>query len=158
MVTANTVSELKTLAQANIKTFITRLHANGMMANIGKSSYTLFYPRRLTPLPRLHFAGQDLKHVTETKTLGIMLRQDLKHDSTINKVLSQLGAAVALMKAAGPLLTLSDLLALYYRHVHSALTYGITLWGHIDPTKGYLKPVLRKQKRIIHHMLTGSHY
>ena len=78
--------------------------------------------------------------------------------STVNKVLRKLHAAKTLIKAASKLLGLSDLLALYYSHAHSALTYGITIWGHLNPTKGYLKPVLRTQKYIVHYMLTGSTY
>ena len=158
VLTANTVTELEELAQSNIHTYISHLHANGMLANIGKSSYTLFYPKRPSARLHLRYAGEDLQHKEETKSLGITIQHNLKHHSTIATVMSKLGAALALMKAASPLLDYDDLLSLYYRHAQPALTYGITIWGTIDPTKGYLKPLLRVQKRIVHHMSCGAHY
>ena len=95
VIAASTLPDLLELAQSDIKTYVTQLHANGMAVNLSKSSFTIFYPKRLKSKPCLHFAGQRLTHKTEAKTLGLMLRQDLKHVSTINKVLRKLHAAKA---------------------------------------------------------------
>jgi hypothetical protein len=164
VVTAQNVEELQALAQTELNNLINYFHINNLVPNPTKTNYSIFYPNNVTippHPPQLRAVGPTLglsiqtaeisrlEHNKEAKLLGVMIQDDLKYGKTILKVIKKLQPTIQCFKYANKLIPTEIMKQLYYSQIFPHLIGEIPIWGTDDPTKIYIQPLIRTQKRII---------
>ena len=67
--------------------------------------------------------------------MGVTIDDNLNWSCHINYLYSKLLANKRLLQNAKKLLTSTTLKLIYYAHIHSHLTYGLTVWGNMISKK-----------------------
>ena len=125
-------------------------HTNNLVPNPTKTNYTTFFP---TPSPTdlyLHINDTTLTQNTEAPLLGVIIQNHIhKHTHTVTKIIRKLQPIIQKLKYAKHFLPTATMKQLYYTHAYPHLIGAIPIWGTADPTKEYIKPLIRTQKKLI---------
>ena len=92
--------------------------------------------------------GCEVPIVYTTKFLGVHIDDKLNWDTHIALLYNRLQANKHSLRLALNLLDTHILRLLYYAHIHSHLSYGITSWGSMAMAKS-LKSLYQLQKQCI---------
>jgi hypothetical protein len=148
IITAATLQDLQPLAQSELSNLISYFHVNNLVPNPTKTVYSIFYPRNAQPI-QLTIGETTLRKDTQAKLLGHIVQDDMKYHQIINKIIKNLQPHMHSYRFANKLLPLKTMTELYYTHIYPHLIGNISIWGSDDPTKTYLQPLIRVQKKII---------
>jgi hypothetical protein len=148
IITAATLQALETLAQSELSNLISYFHDNNLVPNPTKTVYSIFYPRHPRPI-QLTIGDKTLQQDKQSKLLGHIVQDDLKYHQPINAIIKKLQPHMHSFKFANKLLPLTTMTSLYYTHIYPHLIGNISIWGSSDPSKTYLQPLIKAQKRIV---------
>lgn len=150
VITADTISDLQTLAQSELNSLVAYFHSNNLVPNPSKTYFSIFYPRNPQHNPiHLNINNEPIEQNTSTRLLGLMIQDDLKHDQTINNLIKKLQPIIHSFRYANKLLTTKTMVKLYYSHVYPHLISSISIWGSNEKTKTYLQPLIKTHKKIV---------
>ena len=96
-----------------------------------------FWPET-TPF-KLHIGNTILQTSKTVKFLGITIDDHLTWSPHTYNTLDKLRANRRLLQYAKTLLTTATLKQVYYAHIHSHLTYSLSVWGSMISKKGEKK-------------------
>jgi hypothetical protein len=86
---------------------------------------------------------------TETKFLGLFMKNNISWKTHIECIKSKLSSAWNSMQSVKPHVSINTLKMNYYSYCYSVMTYGPLFWGHSSDT---IK-IFRLQKKIIGIMM-----
>ena len=89
--------------------------------------------------------GSDIKQVSQAKSLGIIIDENLTWDEHFRRVKGRMSAGLSALKRLKNILPQSQLCSVYYALVESHLRYGDVIWGSLCTTK--LAALQRLQSR-----------
>ena len=150
IITTTTLPELEQLAQTELNNLINYFHSNNLVPNPTKTNYTIFHP--ISTQQQIHLSINEINTLDQNKNaklLGIFIQNKLKYDQTITNIIKKLQAVIQKLRYATKFLPTSTMKQLYYSHAYPHLIGTITIWGTEDPTKTYIQPLIRTQKKII---------
>jgi len=82
---------------------------------------------------------------TETKFLGLFIKNNISWKTHIECIKSKLSSACNSMQSVKPHISINTLKMIYCFYCHSVMTYGLLFWGH---SSNSIK-IFRLQKKII---------
>ena len=130
------------------------MKCNKLHINAQKSVFMNFtgskaaaHPVESPNLPNIILDGMELKEVSETKFLGVMIDNKLSWDSHIKSLTKKLASCTGSIKRICESLPEDLYTDLYHTLFESYLTYGITVWGVTADSK--LDPLFKSQKKVI---------
>ena len=167
-VTADNQKDVYTTANKVLQSIFMYMKANQLHINVSKCAYMHFRPN-LNHFERLTCArssgydqdlilslnGQKVKKVDKIKFLGVIIDDKLNWDGQIEHLENKLLSTIVLIKRVKKFIPPSHYLKIYQSLFVSHLTYGISCWGGIYPSK--LKKLFNIQKRCI-RILFGESY
>ena len=104
--------------------------ANKLTLNADKTICVVFSPRGETISQiDLKLGDYVIPCCTQTKFLGIWLDKNLDWNKHIDILLRKLKQIVGLLRKSKNMLDKRALRSLYYAHIHSHLSYSISVWG-----------------------------
>jgi len=149
IITADTPEELEILAQSELNNLISYFHSNNLVPNKTKTIYSVMYPTG-DKLPNgLFFDEEALKQKAEAKLLGVTVKENLSHTSTVNNIIKKLQPTIRQLNYAGKIVPEKTRTQLYYSHAYPFLIGNIAIWGSELYSKTYLQSLIRIQKRLI---------
>ena len=149
VITARTVRELQALAQSELNDLINYFYDNNLVPNATKTNFTVFHPITNHQQIQLHINDTYISHCRSAKLLGIYIQDDLRHKQTITNIIRKLQPMIFNFKRATKLLTTKHMKNEYFTHIYPHLITNISIWGTPDPSKTYIQPLIRTQKKII---------
>jgi hypothetical protein len=147
-IAADNLQQLLQIAQTELNSLIYYFYSNNLVPNPDKTTYTLFYPKE-GPHPVLTIGNRTLEPTNSTKVLGIQIKQDLKYNQIITKIIQRLHTNYHTLKYATKFLPTEIMIKLYYAHIYPHLIYGISIWGTSEPHRTYIRPLHILHKKII---------
>ena len=103
--------------------------ANQLSLNMNKTTMIKFWPDR-SPF-EIHLEDSIIKTSNSTKFLGITIDDSLSWTIHINNLFDKLLSNKRLLQNAKKILLSSTLKLIYYAHIQSHLTYGLSVWGNM---------------------------
>ena len=138
---------------------ITRwLHANRLSLSIPKTFYQIYGVNAVEHDLVIPIGNVNLKRAKTVKYLGVLVDEDLRFKSHINKVSGVVSRNIGIISRAKYLLDKKLLLMLYHAIILPHLNYCSVVWGSNYETT--LKPLVTQQKRamrLIFGLPPGSH-
>ena len=104
--------------------------ANKLTLNAEKTICVIFSPKNeLSEEIKLNLGGHIIPCQTETKFLGVWIDKNLNWKKQTDVLLIKLRQNVGLLKKSKNILDKNALRSVYYAHIHSHLSYAISVWG-----------------------------
>lgn len=145
---APTIHELQLKVSRSFPKVIQWLHANRLSLSTPKSFYQLYAPGNTESLNLIiPVKGTHLKRAPVVKYLGVLIDEDLKFKSHINKVSSLISRNLGIISRAKYLLNRKLLILLYNSLVLPYLNYCLIIWG--ANYESSLRSIITVQKRAI---------
>ena len=79
--------------------------------------------------------NHDIKRVTQTKSLGLIVDENLSWEAQFNCTMDKINSGIWTLKRLKNILPQSQLSIVYYALVESQLHYGDVVWGSLSRTK-----------------------
>ena len=73
--------------------------------------------------------NHNIKRVTETKSLGLIVDENLSWEAQFNRTMDKINSGIWALKRLKNILPQSQLSIVYYALVESQLRYGDVVWG-----------------------------
>ena len=156
----NTKREVYSVANNVLRSVYIYMKTNQLHINLSKCAHMYFRPSlnsehrmtcaRSTPYnERLTIAvnGQKIKQVDKVKFLGVIIDENLTWDDQIKHLENNLLATIVLIKRIKKFIPSSQYSKIYQSLFVSHLTYAISCWGGIYPSK--LQKLFSIQKRCL---------
>ena len=158
MCSGTDLNELVTKANNALQMFYSWCCFNKLALNVNKTQYILFSPAQSPFEPIITINGVPLERVAEYKYLGVIIDENLKFKSHINKIKTKLSQLCGITFKLTKFLTLDAAKTFYFSMVQSVLSYNIVFWG--ASSKSLLDALQRKQNIIVrnlfrHHFMDG---
>ena len=110
--------------------------ANKLTLNAEKTICVIFSPKNeLSEEIKLNLGGHIIPCRTETKFLGVWIDKNLDWKKQTDVLLIKLRQNVGLFKKSKNILDKNALRSVYYVHIHSHLSYAISVWGSMSSMK-----------------------
>ena len=104
--------------------------ANKLTLNADKTICIIFSPKNESSKEiELKLGGHTIPCRTETKFLGVWIDKNLDWKKQVDVLLTKLRQNVGLLKKSKNILDRYALRSVYYAHIHSHLSYAISVWG-----------------------------
>ena len=127
------------------------MNANKLHINMKKCCYLHFKPGKtsvgLSNNHKILINGTEIKKVSETKFLGIIIDENLNWDTHIRQLTKKLASATGVLNRIKDCIPDELHKDIYYTLFESHMCYGITAWGGVSRNK--LLPLFRAQKKCI---------
>ena len=120
--------------------------ANKLSLNVNKTVLLKFWPTGSSF--DIQVSNTTLSNQHFTKFLGVMIDDKLSWNAHLNKVYNKLLANKRLLMNSKNLLPEFCLRKIYFAHIYSHLTYGISVWGTMC-SKSYQKVLYQLQQRCV---------
>jgi hypothetical protein len=156
-VQAKTKHEAYAKANEILKRISLYMICNKLHINTSKSVFMNFSGTKTTAdqaadkvelnLPGLKIGDIEIKEVSETKFLGVVIDNKLSWDNHIKALKKKLASCSGSINRIRESLPEELFPELYHTLFESYLTYGITVWGGISDPK--LEPLFKAQKKVI---------
>ena len=144
---AQTSEALQNVINLSVPKITRWLHSNRLSLSIPKTFYQLYSIHDSEKDLKILMNGSYLQRAQTVKYLGILIDENLKFKSHINKVSGLCSRNIGIICRAKYLLNKKLLLLLYNALILPYLTYCSVVWGcNYDTT---LKPIITVQKRAI---------
>ena len=145
---ARSLSALQHTVSRSFPKVLTWLHANRLSLSTSKTFYQLYSPSSNVSTDLTILAnGVRLQRAATVKYLGVLVDEDLKFKSHINKVSNIICRNTGIIGRAKFLLNRKLLILLYNSLILPYLNYCLIIWGSNFETN--LQPVVIAQKRAI---------
>ena len=115
----------------------------------------IFTKKRKNFTFQLQLEGYELKRVTSTKYLGVIISERLSWRPHIAHLLTKLSKASYILSKVRHYVDLNTLKMIYYALVYPHLSYCITSWG--SAPKSLMQPLVTIQNKIV-RILTNSEF
>ena len=89
----------------------------------------LFNPKKKSETLNLSIDGVSLKHVSNTKFLGVWIDENLCWRSHVDKVIIKLKQNKNLLKVGQKFLNVHAKKLVYFAHIQSHIVYCLSIWG-----------------------------
>ena len=142
---AASADDLKMKADHLLNTFSTWCSKNKLLVNPSKTHYMVYFKRRSIPDFQLTLNGQKIERLRTCSFLGLIIDEQMTWGFHIDHVIAKLNSTFFAITNLKNLLTISQLLTVYYALGYSHLRYMILYWGQTTE----LQRVFVVQKRII---------
>ena len=167
-IAAKTKKEAYNVSNHVLRSIYTYMHANQLHINLSKCAHMYFRPN-FNYIERMKCArsecydltltlsvnGQKVKQVDKIKFLGVIIDNQLSWNDQIKYVENKLMSTIVLIKRIKKFIPSSHYFKIYHSLFISHLTYGISCWGGICPSK--LIKMFNIQKRCV-RILFGDKY
>ena len=167
-IAAKTKKEAYNVSNHVLRSIYTYMHANQLHINLSKCAHMYFRPnfnyiKRMKcarsecydPTLALSVNGQKVKQFDKIKFLGVIIDNQLSWNDQIKYVENKLMSTIVLIKRIKKFIPSSHYFKIYHSLFISHLTYGISCWGGICPSK--LIKMFNIQKRCV-RILFGDKY
>ena len=145
---AQTLNELQLTISRSFPKVVLWLHANRLSLSTSKTFYQLYGSGNVeSAVLSIPVKGVNLKRAPTVKYLGVLVDEDLKFKSHINKVSGLISRNLGIMSRARYLLNKKLLILLYNSLVLPYLSYCLLIWG--SNYESNLNPIVIAQKRAI---------
>ena len=148
-VASNDIEKLVADAQEELLNISEWLRVNKLSPNPSKTEYLIIgHPRKTKDvnIPNgLQLNDSDIKRVSKTKSLGVMVDENLRWDEQFKTVKNKIGGGLASLKKLKNILPQSKLCSVYYAIVESHLRYADVIRGSLPTRK--LETLQRLQNR-----------
>ena len=130
---------------------------NEMKLNTKKTSYMIFnFSKKYQFNTRLNLDDQKLEQLTETKLLGLIIRDDLSWKSNTSELTRKAYSRMIILKKLVQFdVPLGDLLHIYMLYIRSVIEQSAVVW-HSSITKGEQNDLERTQKVAL-RIMVGFH-
>ena len=145
------MNELQSTINESFPKIRSWLLANRLSLSVPKTFYQL-YTNDVDQNIHIPVGGSCLKRASTVKYLGVLIDDDLKFKSHVNKVSGVISRQIGIIGRARYLLNKKLLTLLYNALILPYFTYCSSVWGSNYPTT--LHPVVIAQKRAI-RMIAG---
>ena len=147
--TSSNIDVLLTNAHKELRNISEWMRVNKLSANPQKTDYMIIgHPRRTNKVEisqPLHLNDSEIKRVTKTKSLGVMVDEGLNWDDQFNKVRGKINGGLKSLKNLKNLIPQSQLDHVYRAVIESHLRYANVIWGSLPKSK--LNTLQRLQDR-----------
>lgn len=151
---APTIGELQLQISRSLPKITLWLHANRLSLSIPKTFYQLYSPGNVETVNlSIPVKGVNIKRATTVKYLGVLVDENLKFKSHINKVSGLISRNLGVISRAKYLLNKKLMLLLYNALILPYINYCLIVWG--SNYEANLKPVITVQKRAI-RLISGA--
>ena len=123
---------------------------NGLLLNDKTKCIYFHTAQKKVAKTALNIGTQHLEPVNNAKILGICIEEVLNWNMHCTQVIKKINIACYQIRTLKYIVDLHVLLNFYYAHVHSRLSYGISLWGSSPAAN----EVFKAQKRIIRNIVS----
>ena len=148
-IASNDIEKLVADAQEELLNISEWLRVNKLSPNPSKTEYLIIgHPRKTKDvnIPNgLKLNDSEIKRVSKTKSLGVMVDENLKWDEQFKTVKNKICGGLASLKKLKNSLPQSKLCSVYYAIVESHLRYADVIWGSLPTRK--LETLQRLQNR-----------
>ena len=148
-IASNDIEKLVADAQEELLNISEWLRVNKLSPNPSKTEYLIIgHPRKTKDvnIPNgLKLNDSEIKRVSKTKSLGVMVDENLKWDEQFKTVKNKICGGLASLKKLKNILPQSKLCSVYYAIVESHLRYADVIWGSLPTRK--LETLQRLQNR-----------
>ena len=139
----------------------TWLTANKLTLNRKKTEYMIIGSRQKlnsigTNTTNISIAGEQIKRVESTKSLGIIIDDQLKWEEHNSKQCKTISARIGMLRRARDFVTQDVLITMYNSLVFPHFTYCSTVWRH-GFRADHINKLYKLQKRAA-RVITGSSY
>ena len=130
------------------------MRINKLSPNPEKTEYMIIgHSRKLNTLNTsnpLTINGTDIKRVTKTKSLGIVVDENLSWDEQYNTLKGKIYGGLSSLKKLKNIIPQTKLFSVYYAIIESHLRYANEIWGSLPKTKlDALQPLQDRARTII---------
>ena len=147
--TSSNIDVLLTNAHQELRNISEWMRINKLSANPEKTEYMIIgHPRRTNKveiLQPLHLNDSEIKRVTKTKSLGVMVDEGLNWEDQFNKAKGKINGGLKSLKKLKNLISQSQLDHVYRALIESHLRYANVIWGSLPKSK--LNTLQRLQDR-----------
>ena len=147
--TSSNIDVLLTNANKELRNISEWMRVNKLSANPDKTEYMIIGdPRRTNKVEisqPLHLNDSEIKRVTKTKSLGVMVDEGLNWDDQFNKVKGKMNGGLKSLKKLKNFIPQSQLDHVYRAVIESHLRYANVIWGSLPKSK--LNTLQRLQDR-----------
>ena len=124
--------------------------ANQLSLNPSKSVVMYYNSKRTSPDVMLD--GVVIPIVNTHKFLGTWIDDDLAWSTQVQFVASKLRSNCQLLSLAKNMLPVDVIWSVYFGHIHSHLSYNLSVWGSML-SKSQVSEISQLQQKCIHHMI-----
>ena len=114
------------------------LLANKLTVNVDKSGYMLIESRqRLAGIdsePIINIGGKNLRRVSKTKSLGILIDENLSWNDQIDDISKKASKGIGILRRAKKYILQLSLLTIYQSLVQPYFDYCSWVWGNCNQT------------------------
>ena len=131
IISGNKLKYLFQKMNEDLKTLTQWFNVNSLSLNVEKSNYILFRTKNKKRDfdGKIKMENRDVKQVSYTKFLGVIIDENLDWNMHIKHVLLKLASGIYSIHATKNLLPTSSKRLLYFSNVQSHLIYGLSAWG-----------------------------
>ena len=147
--TSSNTDDLLTNAHKELRNISEWMRLNKLSANPKKTEYMIIgHPRRTNKVEvsePLNLNDSEIKRVTKTKSLGVMVDEGLNWDDQFSKVKGKISGGLKSLKKLRNLISQSQLDHVYRTLIKCHLRYANVIWGSLPKSK--LNTLQRLQDR-----------
>ena len=130
------------------------LLANKLTVNVDKKEYMLIGSRqRLAGIdiePIINIGGKNLRRVSKTKSLGILIDENLNCNNQIDNISKKTTKGIGILRRAKKYISQQSLLTIYQSLVKPYFDYCSLVWGNCNQTcKDKLQKLHNRAARVI---------
>ena len=124
---------LKYMMEHDMSMLIDWFKANQLSLNVEKTIMIKFWPDNTSFETKIE--NLSIKNSKSTKFLGVIINDNLSWSDHVKNLQNKLLSNKRLLLNARKLLSKSTLHQIYYAHIYSHLTYGLSIWGSMITKK-----------------------
>jgi len=153
LVSGKSNNEIETSAINNLKSIKDFFSDHQLLLNLSKTNFTCFDTKTNTNsvLPTLQLDGIGINIVEKTKFLGLYIDNRLSWNYHIDHVANKISSGLFALYRLSKICNLGSLKLVYFSHIHSHLSFGISIYGGTSQTN--MDRLLILQKKAIRIML-----
>ena len=130
------------------------MFANKLTVNVDKSEYMLIGSRqRLAGVdcePTINLGGKNLRRVSKTKSLGILIHENLNWNQQIDNISKKVSQGIGILRRAKHYISQQSLVTPYKSLVQPYFDYCSLVWGNCNQTcKDKLQKLNNRAARVI---------
>ena len=144
---------LKWCVISDMETIIDWFKANHLSLNENKTVGMLFSKDK-TSITVLPIGDLHVKFVESTKFLGVHLDNKLTWKNHLDKLTCKIKRNTNLLKCGNNFLNIHTKRLIYYAHIQSHISYGLSIWGNMTPPSSLHK--VQKLQNICVELINGE--
>ena len=144
---------LKWCVISDMETIIDWFKANHLSLN-GNKTVGMLFSKDKTSIKTLPIGDLQVKFVESTKFLGVHLDNKLTWRNHLDKLTCKIKRNTNLLKYGNNFLNIHTKRLIYYAHIQSHISYGLSIWGNMTPPSSLHK--VQKLQNICVELINGE--